>query len=618
MKVIVVKKIRSFFLFGKSTDQNKEVFWIWNFAMIVASGIALGVMSMIFAFGNYPSSMFRGYFENSLIAVLNILPVVLLVLLMYALTGRSWIAFLTVAVPVFVMSCGNYFKLIFRDDPFMFSDVTNIGMAMKFTGEDSYEIVLTKYMWLSVAAIVLGTLFLAFFVRGHIRFRFRACGLAAIVIAFIPLWSVYMSDSIYNVKTKNAYIEHTWSSTETYVAHGFIYPFIHSIPSAFPDKPVGYSPNAAKQILSAYTAKDIPEEKKVNVIGIQLEAFNDFERLGIEGISSEVYAAYHLLEEESYSGSLVTNIFAGGTIDTERCFLTGNTTLDDFRAPTGSYVWYLKDQGYYAEGAHPCYNWFYNRLNINSYMGFDNYYFSEDRYNSMTGGVIALDDVFLPDLYELYQSRDKSVPYFNFSVSYQGHGPYLSEQLDKWGDGWWDGEYNDNTTYYILNNYLGSVHDTAVRLYDLVSKLREDDAPVVLVVFGDHNPWLGNSSSAYKDLGVNFDMNSETGFYNYYSTRYLIWANDKAKELLGNDFIGEGPTVSPAFLMNVLFEQCGFGEGNEYMQFMSDVMEQMSVVTSNGFYVEQGALTDELSDKGKELADKLAIVQFYRKKHVEW
>ena len=64
------------------------------------------------------------------------------------------------------------------------------------------------------------------------------------------------------------------------------------------------------------------------MIGIQLEAFNDLERLGITGISPEVYEKYHALEAESYTGNLITNIFAGGTVRTERAFLTGDVTLE--------------------------------------------------------------------------------------------------------------------------------------------------------------------------------------------------------------------------------------------------------------------------------------------------
>ena len=38
---------------------------------------------------------------------------------------------------------------------------------------------------------------------------------------------------------------------------------------------------------------------------------------------------------------------------------------------------------------------------------------------------------------------------------------------------------------------------------------------------------------------------------NYYCTPYLIHANEAARDALGFDFVGEGPKISPCFLMNL-------------------------------------------------------------------
>lgn len=64
---------------------------------------------------------------------------------------------------------------------------------------------------------------------------------------------------------------------------------------------------------------------------------------------------------------------------------------------------------------------------------------------------------------------------------------------------------------------------------------KRDSEPVVVILFGDHNPWMGDT------MGANFDLDTEEGFYNYYNTPYIIWGNDTAKEVLENDFVGEGP-----------------------------------------------------------------------------
>ncbi len=62
----------------------------------------------------------------------------------------------------------------------------------------------------------------------------------------------------------------------------------------------------------------------------------------------------------------------------------------------------------------------------------------------------------------------------------------------------------------------------------------------------------------------------ETGFRNYYSTRYLIWANDAAKEVWETTLPARGG-YCPCFLMNELFRLCSW-EGPAYMQATQQLM----------------------------------------------
>lgn len=101
--------------------------------------------------------------------------------------------------------------------------------------------------------------------------------------------------------------------------------------------------------------------------------------------------------------------------------------------------------------------------------------------------------------------------------------------------------------FTIVNNYLNSVASTTEFLYAYATDMLATEEPLVLVFFGDHKPWLGNSGSVYETLGINIDPSTEAGFFNYYATRYLILANDAAKALCGNVFwerANRSPSVS--------------------------------------------------------------------------
>ena len=607
--------LRDFWLFRKSpaglSAEKRTAFWGWNVFVMFCAGMCLGGLSMFFAYGDYTDMLMKSYFTVPLIPVLNIVPVILLVFLLWFLFGRAWLSFLLSSMVVWGLSLGNYYLLRFRDDPLMFQDIRNIATAAAFT--DDYDMTPDLRIWFGLGCIILGTVLLMLFVRGVPKKKVRLSLLLAGALLCVPLSRVYTDNTIYTEKTQNFTYINRWSSTQLYISKGFVYPFLHSTTDGKIQPPKGYNEKETTELLASYEDRDIPEGEKVDIITLQLEAFADFSRLeGVEGIDWEsAYRVYHGIEAESYTGNLVTNIFAGGTIDTERALLTGYADQWNYRTNTNSYGWYFGSQGYTVEGAHPSYDWFYNRKNVNAYLGIPTYYFYENRYSAMYTGGIATDNVLLPDIFDLYaENRDgEGNPYFSFNITYQGHGPYSTE--DVWrGKHFTDGRYSTETTN-IVDNYLGSVSDTSDQLRAMLDAFAAEERPVVVVGFGDHMPWLGYANSAYQELGVTFDTSSKEGFYDYYSTRYFIWANDAAKAALGNDFTGEGPDVSSCFLMNELFEQCGW-EGNAYMQATDEIRKEIPVLTTVGRYVQKdGELTETLDEVGQQALNTFKSLEYY-------
>ena len=600
------------------TTARRVGFWTWNGLLLLLSGVGLGLVSLLLAYGGYATAMFRSYLEHPLILFLNLLPPVLLVAVLYGLIGRAWIAFLVDAVVVYGFSAANYYMLRFRDDPLMFEDLKYIREAGSITQMADYDLTPDKRMLVGIFCILVGTVFLALLVRGRPGWKVRAGITGAGILLSAAAWGLYTDQGIYNQRTQNFDYINRWSSTQLYISKGFVYPFLHSVTVGSIAPPEGYDEGETAALLESYTPVDLPQEKQVDLITLQLEAFADFSLFeGVEGIDWEkAYGIYHQLEQESYTGDLITNIFAGGTVDTERAFLTGYADLWNFRTNTNSYAWYLTSQGYVAEGSHPSYDWFYNRRNVNSYLGISNYYFLENHYQTLSPGAIATDDILLPEIYDLYAAnRDgEGKPYFSFNVTYQGHGPYDTQSVWR-GQHYTDGRYSPETTN-IVDNYLGSVADTAEQLAALMDAFREEERPVVLVAFGDHKPWLGDSNSAYQELGVNLDTSTQEGFYNYYGTRYLIWANDAAKAALGRDLTGEGPDVSSCFLMNLVFDLLGW-QGDAWAQATTEIWRQLPVLTSVGRYVENGQLVEEqdLSEQGRALLATYRSLEYYQGTH---
>ena len=584
---------------------------VYMAVMLVLMGVGIGCVSLLLAssfFGRDGGAIFFNYFKHPHILALNLLPPILLVLLFWFLFGRAGAAFGTAAGIVLGFSVANFYKIQLRDDPLLAIDLTTVGEAGDILSR--YQLTFHWKIGVTIFAVVFGLLFAHFLMRGRPPGRrVRAIGAAAVLVCGAACAPLYASDTLYDEQVAGTELIDIWSDMQVYVSKGFVYPFLHSIPDAFPHPPEGYDEEQAQALLGAYEDGTIEEDEQVNIISIMLEAYMDlsvFENDRFQ-LSQDLYAPLHELQAECVSGPLVTNIFAGGTKDTEQGFLTGYTDPGTYRSPVNTYVWYLRSQGYTTEGFHPGGGWFYNRKNVNEYFGFERYLFVEDFEVEDRS-----DEFFFSELKEMWESRDKSAPYFNYSLSFQNHGGYDTAST---GEVSYvvQGELSDET-YNMLNNYLTGVADTTQRLAGLADYFRDCEEPVVLVFFGDHMPWMGNGNSGYTDMGLNLDLGDQEGFLNYYSTRYYIWANDAAKAVTGNDFVGEGEAISPCFLMSKVFDLCGW-EGPAYMQAMRTVSQRLPVIQSLGNYLRGGAITQTLSPEGAELLADFSSLEYYWQNH---
>lgn len=538
--------------------------------------------------------------------LLNTLPVWSLLFLLWLATGWSWLASLVTGGALFLLAGGNYFKVAFRSTPLLWSDLHNLQEAGQMAEE--YEIALTPQMHGFLLLIVLFSALLFVLGRGRPRLWPRVGSLAAVgLVSLVCFYTVYPSSELYSDLAG----EHALNHSRAYAACGLVYPFLHSF-GEYSGLSIHYDEEEAKALLDQYQDEKIPVGEKVSLVAIQLEAFADLSRFDIEGIHPKVYGPFHDILEESYSGTLVTDVFAGGTTETEWAVLTGGNLHGDFQTKTNSVAWYLKDQGYLTGGGHPSHAWFYDRATVNPNLGLDDYLFLENYYSQFVekDADVAYDNVFFPDLEdrlnELLSTRER--PVFSFNVTYQGHGPYATDRV-YWGRSYCTGDYPSSTSN-ALNNYFYLIHDTSRYLTHLLDFLEAREEPVVLLLYGDHMPWMGIQGSIYESLGINLDTSTEEGFLNYYSTWYAIWGNPAAKQALGQDFEGEGPDLSPCFLMNEVFALCGW-EGSAYMQAQREVAEALPVLHTTGWVLEDGSYTLDPSPDTRALMDQFQAISRY-------
>ncbi len=580
-----------------------------NLVVLLLSSAVLSTLCLCFAFGVHEWSIFQGYLLHPSLFILNWFPILLLQTALYCCFNRHWPAFLISTAVFLCASLGNYFKLKFRDEPFVFSDIGSIHAGLSVAG--NYGLDLNKRMMLAIVLLAAVTLCLFFLrKRDPVKSSARIAILLVVLASVFPLWHfVYSDGDLYIRLAEKNLIWETWDSRQYFVATGFPYPFLHSITESRDIPPSNYDADQAKQLLQQFEDQAISEKKKANILVLQLESFTDLEKMGVSGISSDVYSSLRVLEKETIHGILVPNVIGGGTIDTERCFLTGSYGLQSYWKDTPSYVRYLNSQGYTTSFGHPNREFFYNRKNISDYLGFEESFFLENYYQDVTQGEWRCDRSFVPDVFTQFQEslRGES-PIFSFRVTLQGHAPYHDTAYDDDGH-FWQNEAASEHTNYIINNYLSMIAETQKLVLDGLKELNTNPEPCIVLIFGDHNPRL-DDGTVYDDLGLSFDMQTEKGVLDYYGTPWMIWANEAAQIVFGKRFQGEGPTVSPGYLMNVLFKTLGW-PGPAFMQFTAEIQKTLPVVTTNGIYFENGRLTMNPDDTGKKLLHDYECAQFY-------
>ena len=597
---------------------RRAFFHIWNAAALLLSSAGITVLSLMLGLGMFDIEFFFDYFRHPLIFLLNWVPVLLLQLALYGLTGRQWSAYLGTALIVLLASAGSFYKLRFRSEPLLFSDLTILGAALEVAGE--FDLTPNVRILLAAAAIPLGTLILFFFAKGRPGRSLRLVFFLGSALAAALLWkTVYSDEEFYRNKAVSP--EHIraniWEEM-IFVSKGSVYPFLHSIYNVIETPPENYDEAETGALLASYPEAEIPEDRRVNLLVFQLESFCDYTQFGIQGLQPGFYDLYHALEAESFTGDLIVNVTGGGTVNTERCFLTGSTKLNTYSKPADSFVRLFHSLGYTTLADHPHFGTYYSRIAVNEHLGFDSFRYVENFYHEVTDTLEDhwMSDFFLfPAVLEEYREHvaaGESV--FSFTVTTQGHGgftdrPYTGPET------FWAADGCSSGTQSEVSTYLSKLADTQVRITAAIEELRDDPTPVAVLLYGDHHPHLKNTAEFYPAAGLVLNAETPEGLRNSYSTRYCLWLNEAAREKLGGDLIGEGPAVSPGFLMALVFDRLGW-RGSAYMQLESEVREEISVINMNGFYLTaDGELVTELSDEQAAQISKLECAQYSLKKN---
>lgn len=483
--------------------------------------------------------------------------------LFYFLNKKAYISTFIVLLSVFsVASYVSRVKYIYRGQPLMPSDLILIKEGFQI-GQSYVHI---NLVILAIAIIlVFGAIILALkFYPQDKGFKWSRIYLPAasalIIISITFNFPIPLSKS-FNIQ------EVGWDQGINYQNNGFLIGFDSNIKWLNVEKPKGYSKQKIDGIVkdtnaSENTAANMASQKP-DIIVIQSEAFWDITKLPNINISEDPLPYFHSLQKEYTSGDLIVPVFGGGTTNTEFQTLTGMTEHflpqgvmvynQYLKEPVESIVTALKADGYGATGVHSYSNWFYRRNEVYKNLGFDNFV-SAEFFKQPEAGTYIKDQQLADKILEVIHQGN--APKFVFAVSMENHGPYptTGKYVSKVKA---DGNISKESLE-MVERYSDNLKDVDKSLKYLIDELQKEKRPAIVVLYGDHLPFLGNDYKVYLETKYYSGNMDARNYEKMFSTPFVIWNNIGLKK--------ETFKMSANFLMPYILQKANLN-GNEISNY---------------------------------------------------
>ncbi len=400
--------------------------------------------------------------------------------------------------------------------------------------------------------------------------------------------------------------------------YGYLVSFISNAKTMEIEEPDNYSPGEAAAILSEYETEE-KAEIYPNIIIIMNESLCDLQSVGEFETNEPYLPFFNSLKEESVSGEILTFGLGGGTSLTEFELLTRSSQIllpytsvaymqyIDSDIPTIASTVRNYETPYEVTAMHPAQGINYNRDKNYPFMGFDRFldleYFAD--LESPRG---FLDDEQCYDrMMEYFYTTDENTPQMIFNITIQNHGGFY----DTCDIGTEPIEITSFEAGYDAERYLTLVKKSDDALENLVAELSECDRPVVLMVFGDHQPLL--EDEFYEELRGDKKTWTDEDYISRHITPFLIWSN------YGNIEPEDLGLTSVNYLSSILLDTAELPL-TEYDRFLLSMREEIPAMSGCMYYTADGEL-HEVGDEENPWLDMYAILQYgalFDNENIDW
>ena len=388
-------------------------------------------------------------------------------------------------------------------------------------------------------------------------------------------------------------------------ANGFALNFTVAARYSRVERPRNYSSDAALALMEQYSATPADETvtRPTNIVVVMNEAFSDLSIFENLSLNEDATPFLHSMTENTIKGLMYPPVTGGGTASVEYEFLTGLS--NSFLPPhCVAYQLYMnedmpalssltKDCGYSTTAFHPYHATGWNRPIVYDWLDFDRQFYNTDVTAPRYVRRYISDERNYEMVYDLTEQA-AGKPTFIFNVTMQNHSGYaqgwtnlprtitLSEEF--------------NTADPKAQQYFCLMRASDDALARLISHYEQVDEPTLIVFFGDHQPSLSNDF--YELLhGKKLSERTTEDILKQYAVPFFLWANYDIPEQ-------QDVRISSNFLGVLTAKTAGLPLTG-WANFLSDLHEQLPVITPVGYITADGTVVKEAEQLSPEQQDRL-------------
>ena len=254
------------------------------------------------------------------------------------------------------------------------------------------------------------------------------------------------------------------------------------------------------EIAKLVSNQPIAADRNVHVF--VLESFFDPASLGEKWVPEDPLPEdFRQLWQETNHSTALSPVFGGYTANAEFEVLCGfpvtrNAVFFEgwLRRAAPCLPATLSTLGYTTVASHPNVPGFWNRTHAYHLIGFDDYLSKGDFDMSDSVDNLLLDHSMYTQVFNQLEHEEYPGPVFNYMLTYHGHLPYPGGNAD------YPDRVSAGQESGLLHGYLNQIWYKSRDLMKRLAILREQDPDALIVIFGDHLPFLGPNYGIYTDV----------------------------------------------------------------------------------------------------------------------